>query len=195
ADRGCEGECHRQRNWNGGQHRGQEQGDHLPWWHSMDYGISHEQRNNSDVEQSDIAYKPEHNLLLRAHRVSGANELRSPPELGSRPGRGDLGDSFTSPHQCSGVGLPAWTRFNGHRFAGEHGLVDENGALYKANVRGDDSAQRQLHDVTDHEVCRWDDDPESVSAYRRRKSESRPEGGESRLRAAFLKEAECCVEY
>ncbi len=69
--------------------------------------------------------------------MSGADELGGAAELGARAGRRDLRHRLAAPHQRSGIGLHARAGFDGHRFAGEHGLVEQDFSPGEVHIRGD----------------------------------------------------------
>ena len=94
--------------------------------------------------------------------VGGAHQFRGPAEFCPCSRRGDLGDRFSSSHERSGIGREPRTRFDRHRLARQHGLIDQNGAFQKARVRRDDSAERELHDVPHHKLSRGNRRPDAV---------------------------------
>ena len=73
--------------------------------------------------------------------VSGADKLRGLAELGAHPGRRDLGHRLAAPHQRPSIGLDTRTRLDGHRFPGQHGLVDQDFTPGDVHIRGNNSAQ------------------------------------------------------
>ena len=78
------------------------------------------------LNSGEIAHHAQNRLLLRAHDMGGADELRGAAELGARAGRRDLRHRLAAPHQRPGIGLHARAGFDGDRFAGEHGLVEQD---------------------------------------------------------------------
>ena len=73
--------------------------------------------------------------------MGGADELRGAAELGARSGRRDLRHRLAAPHQRAGEGLHARAGFDRHRFAGEHGLVEQNLSAGEVHIRGDHATE------------------------------------------------------
>ena len=78
------------------------------------------------LNAGEIAHHAQHRLLLGAHDMRGSDEFRGAAELGARSGRRDLRHRLAAPYQRSGIGLHAGAGFDGHGFAGEHGLVEQD---------------------------------------------------------------------
>jgi hypothetical protein len=66
--------------------------------------------------------------------MGGADELRGAAELGARSGCRDLRHRLAAPHQCSRICLHARAGFDRYRFAGEHGLVEQDFALGEVHI-------------------------------------------------------------
>ena len=142
ADCRREGEGGRQRYGDQGQNRRQYQGNDLATRHFEGVGITHQQHDEHAIEHGEISHHAQNSLLLRTFHMGGANQFRRAPELGARSGRRNLRHCLASPHQRSGIGFEAGPRFDGYRFAGEHGLVEKDLAFGQTHVRGNHGAER-----------------------------------------------------
>ena len=56
--------------------------------------------------------------------------------------------------QRAGIGLHAGAGFDGHGFAGEHGLVEQDFSGGEFHIRGDHRAEGKLHHVARHQLGR-----------------------------------------
>ena len=195
AERRRKGEGGRQRHRYRCQNRRQDEGDDLGERHLEKPGIGHQHHDDDAVEHGEIAHHAQHRLLLGADDMGGADQLRGAAELGARAGRRDLRHRLAAPHQRPGIGLHARAGFDGHRFAGEHGLVEQDFAAGEAHIRGDHAAERQLHHIARHQLGRGHGLPRAVAPDRRVQREPRLQRGEGRLGAALLKQPERGVEH
>jgi hypothetical protein len=73
--------------------------------------------------------------------MGSADELRGAAELGARSGCRDLSHSLAAPYQRPRIGFQAWASFDGHRLAGEHGLVEQDFSPGEAHIRGDHATE------------------------------------------------------
>jgi hypothetical protein len=73
--------------------------------------------------------------------MGGADELRGAAEFGVRSGRRNLRHRLATPYQCSRICLHARAGFDWHRFAGEHGLVEQDLALGQVHIRGNHATE------------------------------------------------------
>ena len=142
ADCRRKGEGGRQRYGNRGQNRSEHQGNDLATRHFEGVGIPHQQHDEDAIEQGEIAHHAQNSLLLRTFDVRGANQFRRASKFGARSGGRDLRHRLTAPHQRSGIGFEAGPCFDGYRFAGEHGLVEQDLAFGQTHVRGNHGAER-----------------------------------------------------
>ena len=126
AERRRQGEGGRQRNRYRCEDRRQDEGDDLGERHLEKVGIGDQHHDDDAVERGEIAHHAQNRLLLGAHDMRGADEFRGAAELGARSGRRDLRHRLAPAHQRSGKGLHARAGFDGHRFAGKHGLVEQD---------------------------------------------------------------------
>ena len=152
AERRRKGEGGRQRDRYRCQDRGQDEGNDLGERHLEKAGIGDQHHDDDAVEHGEIAHHAQHRLLLRADDMGGAHELRGAAELGARSGRRDLRHRLAAPYQRSGEGLDARAGFDGNRFAGEHGLVEQDFSPGECHIRRDHAAERQLHHVARHQL-------------------------------------------
>jgi hypothetical protein len=107
----------------------------------------------------------------------------------------DLRHGFAASDQRPRIGLRAGARLDGHRFAGKHRLVEQHFSPVESHVRRDHAAERELHHVPGHQIGGGDGLPGTIAPDGRVQREPRFEGGEGRLRAAFLEQSESRVEH
>ena len=67
--------------------------------------------------------------------MGGADEFSGAAELGARSGRRDLRHRLAAPYQRPRIGLHARAGFDGYRFAGEHGLVEQDFSSGEVHIR------------------------------------------------------------
>jgi hypothetical protein len=79
--------------------------------------------------------------------MSGADEFRGAPEFGVCASRRHRGHRLTAPHQRTGVGFHARTRFDRHRFAGEHGLIEQDFSRGEVHVGSNHATERKFHHI------------------------------------------------
>ena len=96
--------------------------------------------------------------------MGGADQLRGAAEFRARAGGGDHAHRLAAPHQRAGIGLHARAGFERHRFAGEHGLVEQDLAGGQAYVGRHHGTERQLHHVVRHQFGCGQALPASVAA-------------------------------
>ena len=89
------------------------------------------------LKSGEIAHHAQNGLLLGTHDMGGANEFGGATEFGARAGRRDLGLRLAAPNQRPCVGLNAGAGLDRHRFAGEHGLIEQNFAAGELHIRRD----------------------------------------------------------
>ncbi len=83
----------------------------------MKVGIRSYQKDDDAVENSQITHDVQHSFLLRTYNVGGTHQFCRTAKLGMSASGCHLGGCFTTPHQCSRIGVNAWTSLNGQRFA------------------------------------------------------------------------------
>jgi hypothetical protein len=140
-ERRRKGEGSRQRDRYRCEHRRQDKRNDLGEGHFEKIGIGHQHRDDDAVECGKIAHHAENRLLLSTYDMGDAHELRRAAELGARAGRRDLRDRFTAPDQRPCIGLHACAGFDGRRFPGEHGLIEQDFSSSEAHIGGDHGAE------------------------------------------------------
>ncbi len=73
--------------------------------------------------------------------MGSAHKLRGAAELGARSSRRDFRHRLAAPYQRPGIGLHAGAGFDGDRFAGEHGLVEQDFSFAEMHIRCDYGTQ------------------------------------------------------
>ena len=141
TERRCKREGGRQRDRDRCKHRRQHEGDDLGERHPEIGRVGDQQHDDDAVERSEIAHHAQHRFLLRAHDMRGANELGGAAELGAHAGRRDLRHCLATPDQRPCIGLHAGAGFDGHGFAGEHGLIEQDFSAGEVHIRGDHAAE------------------------------------------------------
>jgi hypothetical protein len=141
AERRRKGEGGRQRYRYRCEDRRQHEGDDLGERHLENVGIGHQQHDDDAVEHGKIAHHAQNRLLLRTSDMGGADELRSAAELGARSGRRNLCHRLAAPYQCSRIGLHTRAGFDWYRFAGQHGLVEQDFTLGEVHIRGNHATE------------------------------------------------------
>ena len=110
------------------------------------------------------------------------------PNLVRAPGRRDLRHRLAAPVPCPCIGLHARTRFDGNRFAREHGLVEQDLPARNVHIRGDHRAERKFHQVARHQLGGGHGLPRAVAPDRGVERESRFQRRKGRLGAALLEQ-------
>ena len=72
--------------------------------------------------------------------MSRAHQFRRAAEFRANAGRRHLGHRLATTNQRSRIGLEARSGLDGNRLAGEHGLIEQDAALDKIDIGGDDAA-------------------------------------------------------
>ena len=126
--------------------------------------------------------------------MSRADQLGRSPELGANAGRRHFRDRFAAPDQRPGIGLDARTGFDRKRFARQGRLVEQDLPLEQPDIRPDHAAQRQLDQVSGHQLGRRHGLPHAVAPHRGDDRKARLQGIERRLGARFLEEPERGIE-
>ena len=127
--------------------RRQDEGNDLGERHLEKVGIGHQHHDDHAIERGEIAHHAENRLLLRTYDMGGADEFRGAAELGARSGRRDLRHCLAPTYQRPGECLDARAGFDGDRFAGEHGLVEQDFPPGEFHIRRDHATERQLHQI------------------------------------------------
>jgi len=115
-----------------------------------------------------------------------ADQLGSAPEFGARAGRRDFRLCFPAADQGAREGLKTGAGFDRDRFAGQHGLVEQDFSTRELHVGRYYAAERELHQVPRHKVRRGHSFPGAVASHGRGQREARFQGRESCLGAALL---------
>jgi len=67
----------------------------------------------------------------------------------ARRGPGEVARSI----EASGGEINAWTSFDGQRFAGKHGLIEQDRSPDQMHIRRNHAAERQLDEIATHQLC------------------------------------------
>ena len=196
SDGGRKRKCRGQRDRHRGENRYEHQRDDFGQRHAYFVGVNHQQQGDCAVKAGKIAHDPKHRLLLGADDVGGANEFRRASEFGAHSGGAYFGDSFAPPDQGARIGLRARSGLNRQRFAGEHGLIEQDGALAYQHIGGDHRAQRRVSRHRPEPVRPRDKVVHAPSRSTEAFNASRDfSAAMRRLGPALVKEAERSIEY
>jgi hypothetical protein len=100
--------------------------------------------------------------LLATLGVGDSHQLRGLSKISALTGCGDLRCRCAPSYQRTGISRIFRTYLHGHRFAGEHRLVEEHRPLEDASVGWDNAAQSQFNDVVWHKLGGGDFGPLTV---------------------------------
>lgn len=105
--------------------------------------------------------------MLDALNVGDAHQLRGPAEIGAHSRRSNPRDRSAATHQPSREGGLSRLHFGRIRFAGQHGLIEQQSA-----VGGNDVTERNLNDIAGNKVSRRSVAPGAVAFDARRQRQA-----------------------
>jgi hypothetical protein len=90
------------------------------------------------LDNREIANDAEYGLLLGALDVGDTHQLRRLPEIGARSRRRHPRDRTAATNEAARKGGPFGLHFGWDRFAGQHGLIEQQRAVDDEDVGGHD---------------------------------------------------------
>jgi hypothetical protein len=185
------GQRHRHRRDHQDEHKRQQPGQR----EMRDQPVGQDRHHQGAVHRQQSPYHPEDRLLQVADGPGGADQLRGPPVISGRPGRGDRAGCFPPAQQRPREKLLARPGLHLRRLAGEHRLVGGDGAAGDSHVRRDDVSEPDMYLVAGDELPGVHHLPAPVAADPGVYLQPLPQQGQRALGLALLRKAEHSIEH